>query len=59
MEMIIYSVSTLCVEKKISNYGFANATDLTCCGERPGAVQKEVLVAVNQSSAQVSSEDDE
>lgn len=45
--------------KRSSNYGFANATDLTRCGGgRPGAVRKE-LVAVNPNSAQVSSEDDE
>lgn len=44
--------------KRNSNYGFANATDLTRCGGRPGAVRKE-LAAVIPNSAQVSSEDDE
>lgn len=54
----IIEVCSLGVLKKSSNYGFANATDLTRCGERPGADRKELAVG-NPNSARVSSEDDE
>lgn len=46
------------MERSFSNYGFANATDLTCYGGRPGAVQKEPLAAENPNLGRVLSEDD-
>jgi len=48
----------LCVLKRSSNYGFANATDLTCCGGRPAEVVRRGLVALNPKWEQISSGDD-
>jgi len=39
-----------CVLKRSCNYGFANATDLMCCGGRPEAVRKK-LAAANPNPA--------
>jgi len=33
--------------KRSSNYGFANATDLTCCGGHPAEVVRRGLAAPN------------
>lgn len=40
-------VCSLCVLKRNSNCGFANATDLTFYGGRPRADQKELPVNLN------------
>jgi len=37
----------LCVLKRSSNYGFANATDLTCFGGRPAEAVQRGLAAPN------------
>lgn len=44
---------------KSSNYGFANATDLICCGGRPAGVVRRGLAAPNLKWAQILSGDDE
>lgn len=46
------------MERSCSNYGFANATDLTCCGGRLEAVRKEPLAAENPNLVRVLSGDD-
>ena len=48
----------LCVLKRSSNYGFANATDLTCYGGRPAGVVRRGLAAPNPKWAQILSGDD-
>jgi len=47
----------LCVLKRSSNYGFANATDLTCCGGHPAGVVRKGLAAPNLKWAQILSGD--
>lgn len=48
----------LCVLKRSSNYGFANATDLTCFGGRPAEAVQRGLAAPNLKWAQILFGDD-